>query len=382
MTAGVVAYFYSRHHYLRLIDWRKLVILAAYGSAGIAITSSYFDLGSTLPTTVTDITNIAVRHVLPITLMLAVVLGAALAQIVWALETHLKTDPRMLRGALVGVISLLFSLPALLGVSHNIYQYHLPDSRYLLWQWTDNNIPADGRILMLQGGSTERAWNRYWGGYDGVKTFDWWWIDQNTFNSTPGQFAERGIIYFVTSAEDHQKYPANADAFIQQLTLLKTIHASASVAGPTLYFYRMLPPQVSAHSVFGKQIVLVGYDLDGKRFVPGQRLHFRPYWRIVGSPQTNYSMFVHLYPHDNDQLLSQYDGTPAAPGRLTLTWDDPSELYVGQDITLTVPANLAPGTYRLAVGLYNFSTGQRLSTDQGSDAFVIPITVEDTSKMF
>jgi hypothetical protein len=86
-------------------------------------------------------------------------------------------------------------------------------------------------------------------------------------------------------------------------------------------------------------------------------------------------MFVHLYPADITELLAQYDGPPSVPNRPTLTWDDPEELYIGQDNTLTIPEDLEAGDYRMAVGLYDLTTFQRLLSEDGADFFTIPIRV-------
>jgi hypothetical protein len=57
-----------------------------------------------------------------------------------------------------------------------------------------------------------------------------------------------------------------------------------------------------------------------------------------------------------------------------LTWDDTEELYIGSDATLTLPPDLQPGSYRLAIGLYDFNTGQRLTVED-TTYFTIPIVI-------
>jgi hypothetical protein len=58
--------------------------------------------------------------------------------------------------------------------------------------------------------------------------------------------------------------------------------------------------------------------------------------------------------------LAQADGTPTVPDRPTLTWSDPSETLISLPLTITIPANLEAGDYRVFVGLYNYVTGERL----------------------
>jgi hypothetical protein len=166
-------------------------------------------------------------------------------------------------------------------------------------------------------------------------------------------------------------------AFIDQLTLIKKIPLLPGYRGQTVYFYRMLPPQVPARFNYGNQISLVGYDIaSGTELKTGETLRLRPYWRIQGKPRTNYSVFVHLTPPDEPKLLAQDDGPPVSVDRPTLTWDDPGELFIGRDIALTIPASVEPGKYQVAIGLYDYLTGQRLTDENGKDSFVIDITVQ------
>src|SRR5262249_28665585 len=156
----------------------------------------------------------------------------------------------------------IIGAPFLVQTVQNIQMFSLPDTRYLLWRWTDANIPTDGMILMHQMGELEDTWNRPWSGYDGVKTFQWWFEEDPT-KSTPRQYFDRGIAYFAMSDVDRAKRftMAGMDSFINQLTLIKTIAPSGNAVGPTIHFYRMVPPQTSANFIFGEQITLVGYDL-------------------------------------------------------------------------------------------------------------------------
>jgi hypothetical protein len=383
MVLGMVAYDYCRQR--PLVDWRKIALLLLYSGIGIVLTSGYYDVLSTFGVSDETFKDSLVRYLLPVTVALCAVWGACIAQIASALNaleilSRARGYRRLASAAFVAVAGIAVGTPFLISDARLIARFRLPDTRYLLWRWTDANIPADGLILMKQGGSAERAWNRYWGGYDGVKTFQWWWIDKNTFRTPLRQLVNRNIVYFVTSDEDQQKCPPEAATFIRQLTLLKVIRstAAAPAAGPTLYFYRLMPPQFSTHVTFSNQISLVGYDLNGRRFSRGAMIRFRPYWRAVNRPIGNYSMFVHLDPGSvrRRKPLAQYDGPPSTATRPPITWDDPNELYIGPDATLTVPADLKPGTYQLDIGLYNYLTAQRLQTDSGRDTIAIPVLVD------
>ena len=68
-------------------------------------------------------------------------------------------------------------------------------------------------------------------------------------------------------------------------------------------------------------------------------------------------MFVHLLGPDG-RLVTQHDGLPVNGTRPTDTWL-PGERLV-DPVALEIPANLPTGTYRVEVGLYDATTGERL----------------------
>ena len=122
-----------------------------------------------------------------------------------------------------------------------------------------------------------------------------------------------------------------------------------------------MPPQNEVSVGFGEQITLIGYDL----VIDGENIVLRPYWNAYAPPVANYSMFVHVYPAgEPSNIVAQWDGSPVSMNRLPMTWTDPDENLIGADVNLTLPANIAEGDLVLAVGLYNFETGTRLSVGE------------------
>jgi len=356
-----------------------VVLLLIYAAACTIITSSFFDTGATLPTEARPITESYVRHVLPGTLALCAIWGAGAAQIVSYLQGALAAGRRWIAPGVCAVITAIFlalSLPATLG---NLASYRLPDTRMLLWQWADVNLPLEGDIALVRG-ELENTWNRYWGGYDGQKPFAWWYTDTLPAldTITPQALAERGIAYLALTESERADFLADPGTarFVAALTPIKHLAASASAHGPGAFVYRTVGPQHTADDIlFGAQIALVGYDLDGTAFQPGETLRLRPYWRALTTPAANLSMFIHVRAVGNPSPVAQYDGNPGQPGRLTLQWDDPDELIVGPWAEIMLPDDLAPGDYEIALGLYDYASGARLTLADGADSWRLPITV-------
>jgi hypothetical protein len=78
----------------------------------------------------------------------------------------------------------------------------------------------------------------------------------------------------------------------------------------------------------------------------------------VDSPEHDYKVFAHLL-DEAGALVAQRDSEPVEGSRPTSTWDPGEEVLDRHGIL--IPDGLAPGEYRLVVGMYWPSTGETLS---------------------
>ncbi|MBN2304058.1 MAG: glycosyltransferase family 39 protein, partial [Anaerolineae bacterium] len=350
IIAGALAWIVSRWRWPqhgRRVDWRAVAILVVYAVVGIWVTTT----GSV----VRDISRI--RFVLPVTVGWVLIWALAITQIGYTLQALLKrrAQYRIATGGIVAAVTLAFFVPAAVDLTGVIKDFRRTDSRAVLWDWSDTNVPPDGRILILKSSVLYDAYNRPWRGYDGVTNFDWWLVD-DVAEETPAGWWDRGITYLALASQDMNRGGETLAAYTDDLLLLKHLDVHSGVGPSEIFFYRMLPPDQTSDEVFGNQIRLVGYDLDTDGATPGGQVYFRPYWQIVRPPDDNYSMFVHFYPADSVDILAQADTAPTNTKRLTLLWDDPAEILIGADVFVPLPDDLPPGEYRLAVGLYNWQT--------------------------
>ncbi len=369
LFGALLAYAYSRRHGGKTLNWRLASLLLLYSLAGVVVTSSYSNVWLEAG---------KIRHVLPVSVALIPLWAAGVMQITWTLRDHLtvpvRSAPVVPVTAAVGLL-LLSAIPGDLALIH---EYQKQAIQQVLWRWSDANLPVDGLIMAHPKSRVAHTWNRAWSGYDGVKAFRWWFEDeQQIASSTPEDYIARGIRYFVLDERDQREFfnRKRSQRFIDQLTLVKTIPASPSLVGDTVYFYRLELPANPTAVAFGEQIQLAGYDLNAQRFLPGETLQLRPYWRILRAPESNYSSFVHLLPAGGGEIITQHDGPLSTAQRPTLTWNDPDELYIGGDIRLTIPQEIASGDYQLALGVYDYLTGVRLLTDHREDAVRLSITI-------
>jgi uncharacterized membrane protein len=131
-------------------------------------------------------------------------------------------------------------------------------------------------------------------------------------------------------------------------------------ARPTL---RKLAPMEAS---FGQTLRLTGYWIEQVRLTSGSALPILLEWTAERPPQRDLTVFIHLLAPDG-RLVAQSDATP--------TWLTPapsSQWPAGQSLldqhTVLLPADLPPGSYTLALGLYDSDTLDRLPLPDGQDS--------------
>jgi Dolichyl-phosphate-mannose-protein mannosyltransferase len=369
LTAGAAAWIISRRKGKRVIFWGWLALLALYWLPVLPLSAlvNYSD----------GRVDGIIRHVM---------VGSIVLILLWALGLNqlyrwLRNRSSRLAIVVVAGIVALWAVPAVAGDAALIHRYQYPNTIVLLWNWSDKNISPDGMILTTLSGGVSSTWNRPWSGYNGVTDFRWW-IEPIDPAKSVQEYAAEGMSYVAITNLDRVMWGDNPDfqRFVDGLFHIKTIRPAIPEAGPTVDFYRLLPPETATSALFGNQIELIGYDLSTSQAAPGDDVTIRLYWRAHQRPATNYSVFVHLYPQGADvsqasNLITQADGAPSTPDRLTLTWDDLDEVYINPGMHLQIPPHVQPGSYMIRLGLYDYLTGQRLTLDSGSDALEIPLTI-------
>ena len=98
------------------------------------------------------------------------------------------------------------------------------------------------------------------------------------------------------------------------------------------------------------------------RYKPGDKLSLTLYYHALADLETDYTVFVHLVGPTTaatPQLWAQNDSEPCGRFTPTSTWNQGN--IIRDMVTLQIPAEAPPGDYRLAVGLYDWQTSERLS---------------------
>jgi hypothetical protein len=109
-----------------------------------------------------------------------------------------------------------------------------------------------------------------------------------------------------------------------------------------------------ADPIEGDQIQLAGYDLEQE----ADRVDLMLWWVAERSPHTDYTVFVHLFdPAAEAVIVTQSDAMPRQGSYPTSGWLAGEVVSDTKRLSLT---GVPPGVYRLAIGLYDVTTGDRL----------------------
>jgi hypothetical protein len=119
-----------------------------------------------------------------------------------------------------------------------------------------------------------------------------------------------------------------------------------------------------AEANLGENFRLLGYDYEPAQAFPGDTIHITLYWESLNPTAADYTVFIHLLDEEG-QLQGQKDSQPLGGKYPTYLWD--REERIRDDYELTTDPEAPPGSYDLAIGMYELQNLQRLPilTDSG-----------------
>ena len=307
-----------------------------------------------------------IRHVMAATPALVILLGASVGQV----ATLLPKRWQQLAWLAVSMSAIIW----LNGVPtwELIQTKRQPDVRVELRRWFDANLEAGTVLVTVEN---HKTFNPIWGGIPHRQWVDW--VETSNFAERTAQaWREQGITYAVMPSyhQEMLQQTENGQAFLNELLPLRTFPETNLL--PQQTFYRLWKMDVETDVRFGDAIRLIGYDALPSSVEAGAEIPLRFYWRADTPPTANYSLFVHWAPYDESTVLAQLDGNPSALDRLTQTWTDPTETLISPRLTLTIPTDTPSGRYRLLIGLYDFTNGQRLIVGEQDYHFLGMVEVQ------
>jgi 4-amino-4-deoxy-L-arabinose transferase-like glycosyltransferase len=128
--------------------------------------------------------------------------------------------------------------------------------------------------------------------------------------------------------------------------------------GPILVFPNRPPIQLDVQTdvVYGDLIRLAGHSALPAEVQPGDTIPVSLHWQQVNHTDTDWTVAIGLLDAQNNVLTSADDRPPGYP---TSIWLPKVDFLDARQ--LVIPADAAPGDYRLYVGWYRLADGERLA---------------------
>jgi 4-amino-4-deoxy-L-arabinose transferase-like glycosyltransferase len=157
--------------------------------------------------------------------------------------------------------------------------------------------------------------------------------------------------------------PRSLQASLLVLPLTLLLFAAAApwaFIRPTYALAQRVEPPSSAEpkATFADRIELLSAAIAPSRASGGEDIRVRIEWEAARDVRESYRLFVHLQGPDGKRV-AQEDRVPGRGGASTAIWRRGDQVY--EDLSLTIPTNPAPGTYRLVSGFYRGSTMERIA---------------------
>jgi hypothetical protein len=179
--------------------------------------------------------------------------------------------------------------------------------------------------------------------------------------------------------------PETEEATDTTAVVIGPIKVGGPPAGATVA--QASPPHL-ANVALGEQIELLGFELKAtppqkdteqvatpdKPFLisPSQSLDISLYWQATGTPELDYTVFVHVR-DEQGQVVAQKDSPPLNGMYPTGLWATGEVIKDRLELSL---AQVEPGRYEVVVGMYDFGTGQRLTVDGSPDGTILLAAIQ------
>jgi hypothetical protein len=124
---------------------------------------------------------------------------------------------------------------------------------------------------------------------------------------------------------------------------------------------------------FGRQILFLGYDPDSVELRDDGTLTISLYWRALRPVEGDYRIYLKLI-NGAYHVWGQQDARPFWDGFPTNEWEVDQIVFDPREIP--VLPGTPPGSYQLAVSLYDPYQGQALELDSGGELLLKPIEIE------
>ena len=314
-----------------------------------------------------------IRQYFALGAIIALLYAASLTGLLYLLDEALRRLPPqrfdnlrpLLPASLVTALLAVSLLPSFRESDALAHNFTLHDRRNDLMSYMDTSLPP-GKYIADYSGPFRKVTNRLLGGYRGAHDYPLAQKVKGLHGSPFDRWRSHDAMYAIVPYRTVDGKPFLQ--FPQETFALKHYPSDPNFRDPGMTVLRLYPMQHDADGQLGS-IHLVGYDLNASEVKAGADIIFRQYWRADQPTNTVHRVGNYLL-NDNGEVVAQVDYVPLWDARRdTTTWDDPDEILIGREFTLSAPSDLPPATYQLSFGLYD--TTSRLLSPEGSDLMEI-----------
>lgn len=278
---------------------------------------------------------------------------------------------------LLGIVGAMWVIPQLAASVKAVNERMRPVTYAAFTEWAGTTLPTDPDqgLIVADFSPFSSDWSCYAGPHHpAVRAGD-------LRDQSPAEWRDQRVTYAQVSGD----VPAD-DSYFDDLLLIAEFPPPDQAdqwrtwrrgQHPHIRIYSLNTMQTALDDLrLGDRIRLAGYDAP-QQASAGEALMVRLYWQALEPIPQDYQLYIHMTPADErGTLIAQADAPPTGNlFRPTSTWRRDGEYYLVAGFSLTVPADTPAGAYQIVLGLYDLATGERLATNRGGDALIIPLRV-------
>jgi hypothetical protein len=306
------------------------------------------------------------RYISPATITTVILVGIGFAGFAQLVTAAIKNPLERRRAFTItfGILSLLWLLPPTITSVQQALKPNYPRVEGQIIEWSRLAL-HDGTILLPQ--ESGWLWVYFDGEFGGYPAPLRTWAKEPITNRPLSEWPDMYVNYaFLRDREIEQLQASEIGRnLLEEMLLLRTFptHPTAPWSGETTHIYSTWGINHPLGVTFAEQINLHGLHLDVPEAIQsGSVITFTPFWQALAPIATDYQLFVHIIPQNDAEIIAQVD-MPAATDQYPMTqWQVEDNAIVGRSISVTLPSNIQPGSYRVVIGLYDLATFQRLTT--------------------
>jgi len=167
-----------------------------------------------------------------------------------------------------------------------------------------------------------------------------------------------GLAQWVSHRHRHVLAIALGTALFVWAALCPFVHIAPAYARPPLLDLADIPDEArSVRITYGGKLELVAYSLDRTSVAPGETFHATAYWRCIMSLDRDYSIFVHLFGRE-EQDIGQANTYPGGGTYPTSLWRAGDVILDTYPVTVS-PDAVTPTLARVEIGLHLLNAASR-----------------------